>query len=116
MSGFCKAFHWAVELGCRGVPLQQQVKVDKHLTSNCAGYSRERFVPIRKWSIQYLVMLLLLFTLFSAVQYLKGRELAYAIEFGVLWAWISSTIFLVVRIRNYRNRVDCQLCNDLRDK
>ncbi|AOS96931.1 hypothetical protein AUP74_01494 [Microbulbifer aggregans] len=73
-------------------------------------------MPIRKWSIQYLVMLLLLFTLFSAVQYLKGRELAYAIEFGVLWAWISSTIFLVVRIRNYRNRVDCQLCNDLRDK
>lgn len=62
---------------------------------------------------QYLMMLLTLSALFSGVQYLKGRGLEYALEFGVLWAFISSTIFLVVRIRNYKNRVACQLCNDL---
>lgn len=70
-------------------------------------------MPVRKWMFQYLMMLLTLSALFSGVQYLKGRGLEYALEFGVLWAFISSTIFLVVRIRNYKNRVACQLCNDL---
>lgn len=65
---------------------------------------------------QYLMMLLTLSALFSGVQYLKGRGLEYALEFGVLWAFISSTIFLVVRIRNYKNRVACQLCNDLSEQ
>ena len=70
-------------------------------------------MPVRKWIFQYVMMLLALFVLFSGVQYLKGRELEYALEFGVLWAFVSSTIFLAVRIRNYKNRVACQLCNDL---
>lgn len=70
-------------------------------------------MPVRKWIIQYVVMLVALFALFTGVQYLKGRALDYALEFGVLWALASSTIFLVVRIRNYKKRVACRLCNDL---
>lgn len=73
-------------------------------------------MPIRKWIFQYLVMLVVLFTLFAGVQFLKGRELEYSLEFGVLWALISSTIFLIVRIRNYKKRIACQLCNDLPDQ
>ncbi len=73
-------------------------------------------MPIRKWVLQYAVMVLILFTLFSGVQYLKGHSIEYALEFGALWGLISSTIFLVVRIRNYRNRIACQLCNDLPEK
>lgn len=61
-------------------------------------------------------MLVVLFTLFAGVQFLKGRELEYSLEFGVLWALISSTIFLIVRIRNYKKRIACQLCNDLPDQ
>ena len=73
-------------------------------------------MPIRKWTLQYLLMLAVLFALFSGVQYLKGRTLEYALQFGLLWAFISATIFLIVRVRNYRNRVACQICNDLPEK
>ena len=73
-------------------------------------------MPIRKWIFQYTMMVLALSVLFAGVQYLKGRALEYALEFGLLWAFASSTIFLVVRIRNYKNQVACQLCNDLPDK
>ncbi len=73
-------------------------------------------MPIRKWIFQYVMMVLALFVLFAGVQNLKGRELEYALEFGVLWAFVSSTIFLIVRIRNYKNRIACQLCNDLPEK
>lgn len=72
-------------------------------------------MPARKWIFQYFLMLPLLFVLFTAVQYFKGRELEYALKFGVLWAFITSTIFFAVRIRNYKQRVACQLCNDLPD-
>lgn len=70
-------------------------------------------MPIRKWIFQYVLMLLVLFAIFAGVQYMKGRELEYALEFGMLWSFISSTIFLVVRIRNYKMRVACKVCSDL---
>lgn len=74
---------------------------------------KDFIVPIKKWIFQYVVMLLILFTLFSVVQYLKGRGLEYALEFGALWAFITSTIFLAVRIKNFKNRIACKVCNDL---
>ncbi|MBB5210642.1 hypothetical protein HNQ53_000830 [Microbulbifer hydrolyticus] len=70
-------------------------------------------MPVRKSIFQYAVMAVLLFTLFTGVQYLKGRELEYAIEFGILWAFITSSIFLIFRIRNFKNRVACKRCNDI---
>lgn len=96
--------------------LRQQGQVGESLTSNRVAHANERFVPVRKWIVQYLAIWLLLCSVFSVVQHLKGRELSYALEFGVLWALISSTIFFMVRIRNYRSRVACQLCNDLPDR
>lgn len=71
---------------------------------------------MKKWMFQYAAMVFILSILFSGVQYLKGRGLDYALEFGFLWAFISSTIFLAVRIRNYRKRIPCALCNDLSEK
>lgn len=70
-------------------------------------------MPVKKWILQYCVMALALFAIFSAVQYMKGHDLAYSLGFGALWSFISSSIFLVVRIRNYRNRIACKVCNDL---
>ena len=70
-------------------------------------------MPIKKWIFQYFVMALALFAIFSSVQYLKGHDLAYSLNFGALWSLISSSIFLLVRIRNFRNRVACKVCNDL---
>ncbi|MFV8782340.1 hypothetical protein ACNKU7_07950 [Microbulbifer sp. SA54] len=70
-------------------------------------------MPVKKWTVQYVLMALVLFFLFAGVQYLKGRGLAYALEFGAIWAFTSASIFLVVRYRNYKNRIACKVCNDL---
>lgn len=46
---------------------------------------------------------------------LKGRSLEYSIEFGILWALVSVTIFAIRRFYNYRKNINCAVCNDLPD-
>lgn len=70
-------------------------------------------MPIKKWIIQYTIAFPIVFIFLSSVQYLKGRSVEYAIEFGILWSLISITIFAVRRFYNYRKNIDCIVCNDI---
>ena len=70
-------------------------------------------MPIKKWLFQYVIALPVIFVLLAGVQYLKGRTVEYCIEFGVLWALISVTIFAIRRYYNYRKSINCRVCNDL---
>jgi hypothetical protein len=70
-------------------------------------------MPIKKWLRQYIIALPIIFTLLAGVQYLKGREIEYCLEFGVLWSVISIIIFALRRAYNYRENVYCAVCNDL---
>lgn len=72
-------------------------------------------MPIKKWLIEYAIALPLLFVLLAGVQYLKGRGLDYAIEFGLLWATISVTVFALTRAYNFHKNIQCSVCNDLPD-
>jgi len=56
-------------------------------------------MPIKKWTLQYLVAYPLLATIFASVQYFKGQSFSYSLEFGVTWAFISISIFAARRIR-----------------
>ena len=49
-------------------------------------------MPIKKWTLQYLVAYPLLATIFASVQYFKGQSFSYSLEFGVTWAFISISI------------------------
>ena len=42
-------------------------------------------MPIKKWLAQYLLAVPALFIVLSFVQYIKGREFEYAVEFGFAW-------------------------------
>ena len=44
-------------------------------------------MPIKKWTLQYLVAFPLLATIFASVQYFKGQSFSYSLEFGVTWAF-----------------------------
>lgn len=70
-------------------------------------------MPIKKWIFQYALALPTVFVLLAGVQYLKGRSLEYAIEFGLLWALISVSVFAIRRYYNYRKCINCAVCNDL---
>lgn len=70
-------------------------------------------MPIKKWVIQYIVTFIIMFLIFSNVQYLKGHEVEYSFRFGVLWSIIATTIFLINRIYYYRKKIYCVVCNDL---
>mgnify|MGYP005824287095 CR=1 FL=1 len=70
-------------------------------------------MPIKKWIVQYVIALPIIFVLLAGVQYLKGRDLEYAIEFGILWALVTVIIFAVRRFYNYRKNIHCAVCNDL---
>ncbi len=69
-------------------------------------------MPIKKWLIQYAIALPLVVFLLAGVQYLKGSSLGAAVEFGVLWALVSVSIFAIRRFYNYKNNINCAVCND----
>ena len=70
-------------------------------------------MPIRKWILQYTLALPIVFSLLAAVQYLKGRDLEYCLEFALIWSLISVGIFAANRAYNFRKNIDCAICNDL---
>lgn len=70
-------------------------------------------MPIKKWIIQYLIATPVVAMLLGGIQMLKGRELEYAVEFGLLWGVISTTIFIATRIYYYKKGLYCKVCNDL---
>lgn len=72
-------------------------------------------MPIKKWIVQYAIALPIIFSLLTSIQYFKGRSLEYSIEFGILWALVSVTIFAIWRFYNYRKNINCAVCNDLPD-
>lgn len=71
------------------------------------------YMPIKKWVIQYLLAPPLVFLLLSGVQYLKGRGLEYSIQFGLIWAFLSVSVFFATRVYYFRRGMYCKLCNDL---
>jgi hypothetical protein len=70
-------------------------------------------MPIRKWILQYTLLLPIVLSLLAGVQYLKGRELEYCLEFALIWSLISVGIFAANRAYNFRRNIDCAICNDL---
>ncbi|KTF13339.1 hypothetical protein ATS75_15860 [Pseudoalteromonas sp. H105] len=70
-------------------------------------------MPLKKWLLQYIIALPIIFILLAGVQYLKGRELVYCLEFGASWSVISITVFALRRAYNYHKNVYCAVCNDL---
>ncbi|AXT40147.1 hypothetical protein D1814_16390 [Alteromonas sp. BL110] len=70
-------------------------------------------MPLKKWTLQYLIAFPLLLAIFASVQYLKGQSILYSLEFGVTWAFISIFIFAVRRAYNFKRRNHCDICIDL---
>ena len=70
-------------------------------------------MPIRKWILQYAAMFIALSVILSFVQYSKGRDVEYSVKFGILWAFLATTMFLGTRIYYYRKNIYCAVCNDL---
>ena len=70
-------------------------------------------MPLKKWTLQYLIVCPLLFVIFASVQYLKGQSVSYSLEFGATWAFISIFIFAVRRAYNFKRRIHCDICNDV---
>jgi hypothetical protein len=70
-------------------------------------------MPVKKWLIQYAIAIIVAGGLLGLIQLLKGRGLEYSIEFGVLWGFISATLFLATRIYYFRKGLYCRVCADL---
>jgi hypothetical protein len=70
-------------------------------------------MPIKKWLLQFVVVWPLLFLLLAAIQYVKGRELDYALTFGLLWSSLTLAIFFATRVYYFKRGMACKVCNDL---
>lgn len=72
--------------------------------------------PVKKWALQYVVALPVLCVFLAAVQYLKGHNLADALQFGLIWSTLSVAIFAIRRYVNFRKNIACMVCNDVAEK
>ncbi|WKD51261.1 hypothetical protein [Microbulbifer spongiae] len=70
-------------------------------------------MPVKKWSVQYAFAIPMTFLMLAGIQYWKGRGLAYAVEFGILWSLASVALFAVIRVYYFRKGMHCTVCNDL---
>ncbi|RDV24221.1 hypothetical protein DXV75_15455 [Alteromonas aestuariivivens] len=70
-------------------------------------------MAVRKWVIQYALALPLAFVVLGGIQFLKGKDIGYCLEFGLLWSVLSVSVFAGTRIYYYRKGMYCAVCNDL---
>lgn len=68
-------------------------------------------MPIKKWLLQAIILLPVLFLVFAAVQYLKGRGMEYSMQFGIFWSTVSTAVFFATRIYYYRKGLVCKVCD-----
>ena len=73
-------------------------------------------MPVKKWIVQYIIAFVVCFLIFATVQYLKGRGINYALNFGALWSFLAVSVYFIRRVYNFRKNISCGLCNDISEK
>lgn len=64
------------------------------------------------WVRRFLLVFGIAFAAIAAAHLLRGHELVYSLKESVLWAMISTNIFITSRIYQSRRGVHCALCKD----
>ncbi|MBX7221965.1 MAG: hypothetical protein K1Y36_18580 [Blastocatellia bacterium] len=64
------------------------------------------------WVRRFFLVLGGAFAIIAVAQFLKGHELAAAVEQGFLWAPITAAIFIGARIYQSRRGLHCAICRD----
>ncbi|HNV84477.1 MAG TPA: hypothetical protein PLF92_12165 [Arenimonas sp.] len=64
------------------------------------------------WVRRFLLVFGIVFAAIVAAHLLRGHELVYSLKESVLWAMISTNIFITSRIYQSRRGVHCALCKD----
>jgi len=64
------------------------------------------------WVRRFLLVFGITFAAITAAHLLRGHELVYSLKESVLWAMISTNIFVTARIYQSRRGMHCALCKD----
>ncbi|MBY0573483.1 MAG: hypothetical protein K2P84_07355 [Undibacterium sp.] len=64
------------------------------------------------WIRRFITVFVVAFILIAGAQMLRGHDIAYALEQGLIWSFISSSIFVISRFIQARNKKHCALCRD----
>ena len=68
------------------------------------------------WFIRAVKVFISVLILLFLVEQLKGHSLQDSILFALLWAFLSTSVFIGSRIYQSRKGVVCALCNDTPDQ
>ncbi len=64
------------------------------------------------WSVRLLKVFLGVFLVLMLVEILKGHGVGNAVYFALLWAFVSTLVFALVRLYYLRRGQHCELCGD----
>lgn len=67
------------------------------------------------WIRRFAVVFAVAFVLIAAAQLLRGHPAAHAATHGLVWAAVSTAIFIASRIYQSRQGRHCALCRDTPD-
>ena len=65
------------------------------------------------WLKRFVQVFLIAFAILTATELLKQHGLSNALQFAALWSFISTSIFIGVRIYYTSKGKNCPMCNDL---
>lgn len=64
------------------------------------------------WFRRYLTVFAIAFAIIAVAQLLKGHSQHHAVEQGLIWAFVSASVFTGSRIWQSRRGRHCALCRD----
>jgi len=71
---------------------------------------------IRFWLLRFVKVFAGVFIVLFVIHLIKGNEILESFYFAVLWAFLSTSVFVGSRVYQSKKGIACELCNDIPNK
>ncbi len=71
---------------------------------------------IKFWVLRFFKVFAGVFILLFAIHLIKGNQILNSSIFAVIWAFLSTSVFVGSRVYQSRKGIACELCNDIPNK
>jgi len=71
---------------------------------------------LKFWVLRFIKVFAGILILLFTIHLIKGNEVLESFYFAVMWAFLSTSVFVGSRIYQSRKGIPCELCNDIPNK
>jgi hypothetical protein len=68
------------------------------------------------WVLRFFKVYVGVFILLFVIHLIKGNEILESFYFAIIWAFLSTSVFVGSRVYQSKKGIACELCNDIPKK